>query len=483
MYRGQRLRAQPTLLPVAEEEKESVKPRIRFLCWNAGGLSSVLYAEICVWMMQPKQQNIGIFMIQETHWDFTSDWVTDEWCLCHSATSKKGSGGVLIGIRRKLVDPSTIRWHDHVPGMLLQVRCQLGKQQLDIICLYQHAYLNQAGQSDAILMKRRQLWGSLESLLASLPVRSHVILGGDFNAQLRSESKIVGMGLLSKDLTEKEKEDRELLMQALARHRFCVRNTWGAKKYASTYFHPKAISQLDYVCVRQPLADGVAKQTRATSFPLAGWRSVGHRPLVGSVPIRWTPWARKQKVTQTSAKRDSSQLLWLSAHPGKQTISDLRDAVQDVGGTPPEKPSKPQLEAVDGLVLSCWDIRRAMVAAQRQFHQSMKFIFLFFWLKIKYQKAHRLLKRAMRARKRKQTIQLLEQAERAANNKDSRALFGVIRLLCPGGRAQRIRLRGGEGQLLTGAEECEALARYAQKLFADATYRELPLLPIPEEFF
>ena len=172
MYRGQRLHSQPTLLPVIAEENESVKPRIRFLSWNAGGLSSVLYAEICVWMMQPSQQNIEIFMIQETHWDFTADWATDEWCLCHSATHKKGSGGVLVGIRKKLVDPSTIRWHDHVPGRLLQVRCQLHKQQLDIICFYQHAYLNQAGQTDAIMLKRRQLWNSLESLLASLPVRS-----------------------------------------------------------------------------------------------------------------------------------------------------------------------------------------------------------------------------------------------------------------------------------------------------------------------
>ena len=136
MYRGKLLRAQPPLLPVAEEEKESVKPRIHFMSWNVGGLSSVLYAEICVWLQQPEQLQIGIFLLQETHWDFTADWTTNEWCLCHSTTGKKGSGGVLVGIRKGLVDPESIRWHEHVPGRLLQVRCLLGKQQLDIIGLY-----------------------------------------------------------------------------------------------------------------------------------------------------------------------------------------------------------------------------------------------------------------------------------------------------------------------------------------------------------
>eukprot|EP00439_Symbiodinium_sp_Y106_P066972 s3590_g11.t1 len=483
MYRGKLLRAQPPLLPVAEEEKESVKPRIHFMSWNVGGLSSVLYAEICVWLQQPEQLQIGIFLLQETHWDFTADWTTNEWCLCHSTTGKKGSGGVLVGIRKGLVDPESIRWHEHVPGRLLQVRCLLGKQQLDIINLYQHAYLNQAGQADAVMQKRKQLWNKMDTLLVSLPARSHIILGGDFNTQLREEPKLVGPGILSKDLTDKERSDRELPMQALLRHRLCVLNTWGAKKKACTYRHPKASSQIDYVCVRQPLADGKAKQTRPKFIPLAGWRTVGHHPLLGSVPLRWTPWTRQAAARAASDFANESRIKWLGAHPQRASVHELRRAVKEVGVAPPEKPSKPPLEEVNGMVLSGWNLRRSMAAAQSRFHRGMKFIFLYFWLKTKYQKAHRQLKKELRARKRRQTLLLLEQAENAAHCKDSRTLFGIIRLMCPSGRSQRIRIRGREGQLLNGEEECEVLASYAQKLFQGTVDSPLPLQPLPAELF
>ena len=158
--------------------------------------------------------------------------------------------------------------------------------------VHQHAYLNQAGQSETVAKKRKQVWSALDALLASLPARSRILLAGDFNALLRREDKLVGPGLLDKCLTDRECEDRELVMRVLTRHRLCALNTWGAKKRAATDLHPKAVSQIDYdyVCVRQPLADGQAKLTRPRAFPLAGWRSVGHRPLVGSVPRRWTPW-------------------------------------------------------------------------------------------------------------------------------------------------------------------------------------------------
>ena len=118
------------------EKTESIKLRIHFLSWNAGGLSNILYEEICVWLKQPEQQHVGVFILQETHWDFSADWATGEWCMCHSTTGRKCSGGVLVGVRKSALDRSSIRWHEHVPGRLLQVRCHFGKQQLDIIGLY-----------------------------------------------------------------------------------------------------------------------------------------------------------------------------------------------------------------------------------------------------------------------------------------------------------------------------------------------------------
>ncbi|CAE7369964.1 unnamed protein product, partial [Symbiodinium necroappetens] len=111
-----------------------------------------------------------------------------------------------------------------------------------------------AGMSETILDQRRRLLSKLDKLLASMPVRSQLIIGGDFNVTLTPMSRIAGYGLLQKELSEKERADQDLLMRLLQRHKLSALNTWSKKGTAATYLHAKGRSQIDYVCARQ--ADG-----------------------------------------------------------------------------------------------------------------------------------------------------------------------------------------------------------------------------------
>ena len=153
----------------------------------------------------------------------------------------------------------------------------LGMQQMDVIGVYQHAYLMKAGMTDKGALLRK-----LDSLLSSLPVRSHILLGGDYNAALISESRVCGHGILQKELSDKEKADKSKLMDILKRHGLVALNTWGKKTTASTYIHAKGTS---HMMTRHAIADGVAKQTRPQKTRMAGWRTTGQVPLLGSVML------------------------------------------------------------------------------------------------------------------------------------------------------------------------------------------------------
>ena len=89
--------------------------------------------------------------------------------------------------------------------------------------------------------------------------------------------------------TEAAKQDQELIMNCLRRHKLCVANSWGRKRDAYTYKHIGTSTQIDYILLRQACADQKAKSSRPINTPMAGWRKAGHIPALCTMPIRWTP--------------------------------------------------------------------------------------------------------------------------------------------------------------------------------------------------
>ena len=483
MYRGRKLVSKSPSLPVAVEQaaKANAKRRIRFLSWNVGGLSDLLFTELLQWLGEAGHQDVSIIILQETHWNFSGDWSTSDWHFCHSTTSRKGSGGILIGVRKKLSEAQHIRWHEAEPGRILQVRCFMDEQQLDIIGVYQHALLQTAGKTDQIHDNRRKLIKSLDKLLSALPVRSQILLGGDFNTTLVRENKVSGYGILERKLNEKERIDQDHMVQVLRKHRLATLNTWGKKTQAATYLHAKGRSQIDFVCVRQAVADGEAKQTRAIKTPMAGWRSTGHLPVVGSIPYRWTPWKTKPQCRQgdVNAREDDSKLIKLAESELVCSVEELREAVHQAGATAPAKVTRPVMETVSDQIGDSWKLRRKLRTAQSLLGAGYIFVFRFLRIRFAYLKAHRALKKALRNRKRQRTLQLLDTAEHAAWKHDLRGLYGVVHLLCPNKQAQKIRLRDKDGNLMCGADECRVLAEYARNLFMAPLVPRMPLRRLP----
>ena len=154
-------------------------PRLNIVTWNCGGLSQEVQLEVFAWMQL--NPHIGAFVLQETHWGFSGDYVQGEWCVCHSSTAKGHTGGILIAVRKQLTDMRQIRWRELEPGRLVHWRGPIGKQKVDILAVYQHAMSYSTSEVKAELMrKRKSLWNKLDSCVASLPLRSSVFITGDF---------------------------------------------------------------------------------------------------------------------------------------------------------------------------------------------------------------------------------------------------------------------------------------------------------------
>ena len=68
-----------------------------------------------------------------------------------------------------------------------------------------------------------------------------------------------------------------------------------------------------------------------------------------------------------------------------------------------------------------------------------------------YNRAHRELQRQLRRSKRARTLQMLDQAEQAANIGNSRDLFGVLKLLCPRRSLQKVNVTGSCNMLASSS--------------------------------
>ena len=199
-----------------------------------------------------------------------------------------------------------------------------------------------------------------------------------------------GYGLLTREQTEKERVDQDHTIRVLQKHRLATLNTWGKKSLAATYVRAKGSSQIDFVCVRQAVADGQAKTARPVKTAMAGWRSTGHLPILGSIP-----------------EGDDSQLRNLCDSPEACSVSVLRQAVRAAGAAAPTKLTRPELAPVQTEIRNSWKLRRRMQVAQTLVGAGYIFVFRFMRIRIAYLKAHKCLKKALRNRKRQRTLQLL----------------------------------------------------------------------------
>ena len=320
-YRGRQVAHNPlcpsrsVVLPIAEEAN-----RLKIFSWNCSGLTQLLFEELKLYLrLHP---DIQVIFLQETHRAYQSEWTADGWTFVHSAADKPNQGGVMMGFRDGFCDKASLRWQEVHPGRLLHVRCFSKKQHLDLVCIYQHALPFEAGALKTTLAKRKQLWNKLDSLLQSFPVRSSVVVAGDFNSNLCSSGSCIGHSVLHNAAKSTVVEERQWLSGLLASHQLTALNSWSRK--LPTYWHPSGSSQIDWILVRSSLADSHAKKCTPSDAPVAGWRSAGHKILKASIPLNWMPW----KISGSRTEKT----LFSSRHEVPDA-SQLQRVIQEVSGS------------------------------------------------------------------------------------------------------------------------------------------------------
>ena len=460
-YRNQTLTVKRDFVPATTHQRSPCNvERLRCISWNSGGFSEELNAEFFKYL--EVTGDIGFFSVQETHWGFDSEWSTSSWHLVHSSTGQFKSGGILFGMHAKHVDRDSIKWRSLVDGRLLHVRFVYKMQQYDVISIYQFALTFSNGeQKKEAMNKRKKLWKSLSGLLQELPLRSSIVLMGDFNATLETQKKVAGYGIKLGSQDTAIVEERHKLMDLLSRHRLCALNTWG--RIITTYEHPQGSSQIDYICVRQSVSDGKSKTCGPLMTPLASWRSAGHKVLLADVPLNWRPWTQKPQYRTQLDSACSAPHPDQVAREACPSLERLSQSLRKHCNTGPSRLQKPPLRSLDVEIHHLWSQRCEF---REEGSVGIRLIDCFRALRQHslVAKAHRALRKAARERKRAQILELLQGAEDAARERNSRKIFQYVRLLSPKISAKKIHLRGAKGELLEPSQECTLLAEYAREL-------------------
>ena len=444
--------------------------RSKMVSWNAGGLCGETKVEFEHYLHV--SSDLDIALVQETHWGSSGAWKHQGWSYFHSASDKPRQAGVLVCIRSATLDESRTAWREIVPGRLIWVRACVRGQQWDLLCLYQLALTGKDGKAKDYRMKeRRAVWNKLHRTLWGLPIRSLVVLGGDFNLGLESFSPVTGSGVLAAAGGHVVQEERSRVLDMLKELQMTALNTW--RKPRPTYMHPTGNTQIDFIVVRRRNADRISKLTQPVDLGLSAWRGCGHRPLVASLRSFWRPW-RMRRAFQPLEKP--------VIPPGEEDIIALRGRVKETCAGPPARFRTGVLRPLGTQVVKHWEARAVLRQASSKLG-GVQSVFLLFRAACDAHRAHRELKKHCRARKREQLVSCLLEAEEAYNRGDSRAFFGFVRAVAPKQYLPQIKLRGKEGQLLTKDQEGGLLLEHVRKIFTGDGLGVPELKRMPEELF
>ena len=153
---------------------ESAGVRSDFPCilsWNVGGLSNSILDELFIWLSRHK--HIKIVLLQETRWQFSSEWVSEDWHITHGGHTKQKGSGVMTLISKDLCSAADIRVSEVASGRILHTRIPGagGLNHLDVINVYQHAWDQRADASE-LKRKRTRILEMLDSCIQQVPWRN-----------------------------------------------------------------------------------------------------------------------------------------------------------------------------------------------------------------------------------------------------------------------------------------------------------------------
>lgn len=287
---------------------------LRYMSWNGSGMSHHRLAEIALWC---RNQCVDILVLTETRWQFTNEWMNDQWMFLHSGHPSQPGAGILLLVSKQLCQPCDLRWNDIVPGRLVHAQIRLPQRNFDVLAAYQHVF----STHKAKLQERDQWWKALDHCLSSMPKRHVLLLTGDFNCRLLATRGYVGCDGFKwgRHMQSGSPHPDEGQFSALVTaHQLVALNTWHPQ-YGPTFQGVNGCSRIDFSFTRLPLADGCAKDVKLlTHAPFLDVSHVGHIPMLGQLRKFWIPLKPIIKMQESQPHRRSMAVLLMRpiASPG-----------------------------------------------------------------------------------------------------------------------------------------------------------------------
>ena len=487
-YRGQLFTASQLGVTVSEPSDtpppKNVPPpkyvqRRRLTCfsWNCSGLPPEHWDFLMMWL---DSQSIDILLLQETHWPFTRDWISDHYLVVHSGENKK-QAGLLCLISKKVCRPSNLSWYEHVPGRILQLRIHGTQRCIDILNVYQHTCI--PSHMDA----RQQIWHNLFSILSTFSHRNILLMAGDFNCSADQRTDAIGFPMFQTDTGHSHgprHADAHHLKHLLSQFDLTALNTWDIQNRATYEFGQQSL-RIDFICTRRSHADKMAKEVkRLRDFPLVPMTGAFHIPLMTTIRNDWYPdhrpqkhgWTRQQRLQlhQHCVQQDhifhsfNAQLQETILSIGHNTDSDLmalhRTLQQFTGDCFLTESS--QLKCKTDVGPS-----RRFQAHTKQLrlvtNADLKGLFNSWYHVVHRCKARRDMSLASKQSRQRRLDQVFQTADRAAKAKDHFQLFQTIRTLAPKQPMKRIMLRSMTGELLGPDEAADWLHQWYHEIYSD----------------
>ena len=257
------------------------KARLRILTVNVGGLCTATYDIFRQWLQE--QDQADIVALQETHHGLgRASWSDTGWHVVSSADPQHRFAGVAIFVSARIATEAQIRFRAVIPGRLIEVCLHRGQgrqeSQLHLVNAYQWAWSFDSQQ--------KQFWEKLHVLLQAIPVRHGLCLMGDMNTPASATGKHVGTGVPVPIYTP---PDVDSFVGVVCQNDLCLLNTWQKARggRAQTFVRDGGGTQIDFVAVRLPQADPVARCPRiCLDLDFSPWRQGGkHRAIFASVPL------------------------------------------------------------------------------------------------------------------------------------------------------------------------------------------------------
>lgn len=449
---------------------QSSASRLSVMLWNPGGMAPSTLLELRLWLRHhPKH----IVILPETRWGFDRIWHDDCWTYVHSSSKEPRSGGILVMISRRLIQPEQVGFEVIQAGRLLHVRMHMGSTNLDIIAAYQ--FVDNGTQETAC--KREQFWQLLDQTLSSIPNRNGLICSGDFNCSVHSQHPWIGTSSFQwqgRRGVGPRHPDMPSFAQIIRSHGLLGLNTWNSHA-GPTFFHTNKGSRIDFAFTRLVASDGQSRMVE--QLPHADFlptNSTHHVPMVFTIRKNQIKYHQHRSTTacmytqrtacRTAAQQDSAEWLQLSGQVAQACMTSLHQPPTDdsifqlhASLTPivstlfPNKPTRfpqPDHTLVDTTIKGKWAHRRALRALRcrpqtpplQHFWQAW-----FHWSRSRIlQRQQQRLARQAQARR---FQDLCVAVQEAAHKHDAYTMFNIINKFTPKAPLSRVRLKTAEGKI------------------------------------